>query len=441
MGLLGFVQRLPLGFLAQWSYVFVFLFTVIEGLPFIGLVVPGQTAVMVAAFFARLGVLKLWMVVLATVVGAFLGDILGYALGRRYGHAFIIAYGPKLFFDRKRYEYLRTVLHEHPGKALVLGRFNSLTRAFSPLVAGATELGLGVFLLYSGIAVLLWGTTYLAIGYVFGQGFELAAKYVGTFGLAALIAIVALALSYRRLQRFVERYQREILKYPVALLGAAAASLYLFGLLVDNVMDRELITKLDAYVAASMPAWRDAFLTGAMAFFTALLQPMVIIPLSALLFFVLLRMKRGRAAAVFAVSMTLGFLADTAFKVLVHRARPEGALLTVAGYSFPSGHAAMSTIFFGFLLWAYKDEIIGPARRWLFIAVMALLPFFVGLSRIYLGVHWTSDVLAGWALGVSALTLTLLGFLAAEYVEVEKRLRVLLRMERKAEKEREEKKG
>ncbi len=441
MRLLDVVQRLPLGFLAQWSYVFIFLFTLIEGLPFLGLVVPGQTAVMVAAFFARLGVLKLWMVALATVVGAFLGDVLGYALGRRYGHAFIVAYGPKLFFDRKRYEYLRTVLHEHPGKALVLGRFNSLTRAFSPLVAGATELGLGVFLLYSGIAVLLWSATYLAIGYVFGQGFELAAKYVGTFGLAALVVIVAIALSYRRLQRFLERYQKEILKYPVALLATAAASLYAFGLLADGVMDKELITKLDAYVAATVPAWRDAFLTGAMAFFTALLQPMVIIPLSALLFFVLLKTKRGKAAAVFAVSMVLGFVADLTFKLLVHRPRPDGGLFIVSGYSFPSGHAAMSAIFFGFLLWAYKDDVAAGARRRLFVAAMLLLPFLVGLSRLYLGVHWTSDVLAGWALGVSALTLTLLGFLAAERLEVGKRLRVLLRMERKAEKEREERKG
>jgi len=87
-------------------------------------------------------------------------------------------------------------------------------------------------------------------------------------------------------------------------------------------------------------------------------------------------------------------------KVFIERSRPLGEALSVArGYSFPSGHAMLSLVFYGFL----ANLILSPARRskkawWGAIGIYILI-FIIGFSRLYLNVHYTSDVLAGYLLG------------------------------------------
>ncbi len=89
-------------------------------------------------------------------------------------------------------------------------------------------------------------------------------------------------------------------------------------------------------------------------------------------------------------------------KMIFGRERPPLPWLSTAdGFSFPSGHTLMSTLFYGFLLYLLVRNIkVWPGRNWL-IAGLGCLPVLVGLSRVYLGVHYASDVLAGWAVGVA----------------------------------------
>lgn len=104
-------------------------------------------------------------------------------------------------------------------------------------------------------------------------------------------------------------------------------------------------------------------------------------------------------------------LLNTIVKVIVHRPRPIGInLITETGYSFPSGHAMVGIAFYGLLIYIINNQII---KKWIKITAsvfLLLLIFCIGLSRIYLGVHYASDVIAGFALGCAYLIVFIKGF-------------------------------
>ena len=126
-----------------------------------------------------------------------------------------------------------------------------------------------------------------------------------------------------------------------------------------------------------------------------------LIPANLILIILFLIRKKYKTSLIIAfVSLSsLGLM--TLLKNLFHRLRPGNPLITqgVSGYSFPSGHALMSVVFYGLLIWwivKYR-----PHNFWwkLVIIFLVFLMFLIGFSRIYLRVHYTTDVLAGFCIG------------------------------------------
>lgn len=98
------------------------------------------------------------------------------------------------------------------------------------------------------------------------------------------------------------------------------------------------------------------------------------------------------------------------FKTLVHSARPLDGLILDSSYSFPSGHTAASIVFCGVLAYFAYRHWKTPKPRTLLIISAVAIPSIVGFDRLYLGVHWFSDVLGGGLLGLFCLTLSILIF-------------------------------
>ena len=114
-----------------------------------------------------------------------------------------------------------------------------------------------------------------------------------------------------------------------------------------------------------------------------------------------------------AVTMTVGGLLGAVLKLLVGRHRPDllEPVARAAGYSFPSGHALNSALAAGVLLLVFLP-FTGerPGRRALLWTAAVLVPLITGLCRVALGVHWTSDVIGGWLLGVVVVAATATAF-------------------------------
>lgn len=93
-------------------------------------------------------------------------------------------------------------------------------------------------------------------------------------------------------------------------------------------------------------------------------------------------------------------------KFILHRPRPtDFRIIEESGYSFPSGHSMASMAFYGFLIYLIYKKINNKHLKWGLICFLSILILFIGISRIYLGVHYTSDVLAGFLISVAYLIL------------------------------------
>jgi membrane-associated phospholipid phosphatase len=180
-----------------------------------------------------------------------------------------------------------------------------------------------------------------------------------------------------------------------------ALALTSHGLLFNNLIRFDHMA--DSLVA---PLRSDQDLTQCMLVMTYLGNPEIIIAFEACLLAVIVIVHRKRIAALFLAGIILGELTSLVFKSLLVRIRPTTLLHIVAhGYSFPSGHALLSTVFYGCLGFFLSHILHKKWQKILTAIITTLVIFFVGFSRIFLGVHWTSDVIGGWALGGAFLAL------------------------------------
>ena len=91
-------------------------------------------------------------------------------------------------------------------------------------------------------------------------------------------------------------------------------------------------------------------------------------------------------------------------KRIVQRPRPtEFRIVEESGYSFPSGHSMVSMAFYGYLIYLIYKHVKNKYLKWISIILLSILICFIGISRIYLGVHYTSDVLGGFFISISYL--------------------------------------
>lgn len=124
----------------------------------------------------------------------------------------------------------------------------------------------------------------------------------------------------------------------------------------------------------------------------------VIILVAISLFF----LKKERYLLLIAVCTTVGM--NQLFKFLVQRTRPDHIRLIVEkGYSFPSGHAMISISLYGFFLYFVYHNVKNKQLRWIFISLLSILILGIGCSRVYLGVHYPSDILGGYCLSLFIL--------------------------------------
>lgn len=106
----------------------------------------------------------------------------------------------------------------------------------------------------------------------------------------------------------------------------------------------------------------------------------------------------------FLISIISCFLLNNIMKWIIHRSRPLDQLLDVSGYSFPSAHSSISMVVYGFLILLLEKHYQGK-RKYLWIGICTLLILGTGLSRIYFHVHYITDVLAGFGLGLGVLSI------------------------------------
>ena len=171
--------------------------------------------------------------------------------------------------------------------------------------------------------------------------------------------------------------------------------------LIEDVMDKDIMTFDETgYSIVSKYLITDT-LTPIAKIITFFGSAYWLIGLSIFLLLIIKNKKIG-----ISISINLGLAALTNFllKQILQRPRPIGhRIIDESGYSLPSGHSMVSMAFYGFLIYLVYKKVENIHLKSFLIALLLLLIINIGISRIYLGVHYTSDVIAGFLVAISYL--------------------------------------
>jgi membrane-associated phospholipid phosphatase len=210
-------------------------------------------------------------------------------------------------------------------------------------------------------------------------------------------------------RRLVARSPRlflaELLGLPLAALAVLAAALWAFAELAEDYVTGDPIVRLDDRVATELHEHASEPLTTMVGVVTELGGGILLATLS-LATFVLLARRGERAQAAFLVLAFLGAeVLTAALKAGFRRERPvfEEPLSTADSFSFPSGHALVSLVVYGALAFLASSRLRSRRARLACFVAAGLLVLAIGFSRLYLGVHFLSDVLAGFSAGTAWL--------------------------------------
>lgn len=406
-----------------------------EALAFIGLVVPGAALMLAAGALVGAGLVDFWSIFAWAVAGAVLGDGISYWIGHHYRDKL-----NGINIVRRHPQWLArgtTFFQRHGGKSVLLARFIGPVRPIIPVVAGMLGMSPVRFYINNVVSALAWAPTHLLAGMVVGASLVIAGQVATRLAivLAALVVVAWIIVwlvryIYQQLQprvidlvmqipssKWIATYPRlkwivtdlfDPTKPPtralIVWLGLLIVSMWLFFGVLEDVLNHDPLVYAGQAIFHYLQQLRTPLGDVIMISITELGDASVTLPLAIAVLIFLFWRRRWRDSLYWFTALGFGLLAVTIIKLILKIPRPVSLYSGSELYSFPSGHATMSTIIYG-LLAGYIASSISLRWRWLVYAIAVLLIMAIAFSRLYLGAHWLADVTAGLALGTVGVTL------------------------------------
>ena len=419
--------------------------TLFETILILGLFVPGSTIVLIFGALSAAGYYNFWHLMAFTVPAAILGDYINYKLGEKYGRAWLVK--EKWFLKQSHLAKGKKFFDTYGAKSLSLGRLIPGLKETFPFIAGSMDTKMSKFFFWDTLGAIAWGFEFLAIGYLFGSSINFAKAWLGRITIFIAVIFFIFAALYA-VKLFFAKYGLKILqlqksiwqsvktnpdilklinKYPklFAFLSArltirkfsgltltilSITFLYilsLFGETTIEVLTKGVLFKFDVMLASLVAYFRDTGVIKAMLFVTMFANKKTIILLSAAAIVVFILYKRRGYIAPFLISIAGSTATTWSIKYLVHRQRPYEAYYQAVGFSYPSGHATIAFAFYGFFVYVFVKEMSSLKSKINAVMVGLGVIFLIGASRIYLDVHYFSDVWAGYLIGASWLVIAI----------------------------------
>jgi membrane protein DedA with SNARE-associated domain/membrane-associated phospholipid phosphatase len=429
--------------LGNWTYLVVGVMAFFETGAFVGLIAPGETFLIFGGVVAGQGTISLVTLIAVVWACAVAGDLVSFYAGRRLGRTFLVKHGPKVSITEERLHTVEAFFDRHGGKAIFLGRFVGLVRAVNPFLAGSSGMPLRRFLPYDVVGAGAWATMLLVLGYIFWRSFDRVLHYAerGTLALGTTIVVVAaLVWLYRhfreeenraravawidtqldrpalrplaRVLRPLGRWARGPLRFfwnritpgelgleLTTLVAFVAVGSFAFVGYIIGLSDAELLTGDSTAID-----WADKLRTGTLDDVAKIVTDLGSLPVAvaATLVAVIVLLTRRRVIEtlmlVSGLALTVGVVHIA--KAAVDRPRPSGSLVSTAGQSYPSGHAAYAVAWIAIAV-VLTRTLPSLGRTTALIIGATVLAVAIGLTRIYLRAHYLSDVVGGVGLAVA----------------------------------------
>ncbi|HSU44428.1 MAG TPA: VTT domain-containing protein [Casimicrobiaceae bacterium] len=406
----------------------------IESLALIGTIVPGGTIVFMAGVLAGLHALDPWLAAVLAITGAILGDGISYTLGRRYAGTVratpLLLRHPGLFARGEAY------FEVNGRKGVFLGRFLGPLRAVVPLIAGMSRMPPRDFFTIDAVSAVAWAAAHLLPGVLFGASLQLAgavssrlvvlvALLVAGLWLITLVTRAATRRGWPYLVRLrdrllvradaasgpLSRAVRDLLDpgrhEALALLISATllvAGAWLFLGVVEDVVTQDTLVDVDRAMYAALQGVRTRWADEVMVTVTELASAHVVIAVIAAVGAWFAITRRFRTLAYWLTAAGVAEVLVWGLKSGFERARPATPYAAIDEFSFPSGHAAISMVVYGFLAFLIGHR--KPVSKQTLLALGAVaIAALVAFSRLYLGAHWLSDVIASFGLAIAWVAL------------------------------------
>jgi len=409
-----------------WTGILVFVVAFVESLVVIGILVPGIVILFGVGAMIGLGVIDLAPIWIWGSLGALFGDLVSYAVGRRYREHLVE------IWPFSRYPSMLSrgsaFFNRHGAKSVIAGRFIGPLRPVIPATAGMLGMSPGRFASVDIPASIIWTPAYLLPGMLFGASLEVAGEYAGRLVLVLVILVVALWLTWwliwaiyelliRRSASWLGRAIAWSQRHPVLgkvtgrLLDPAqpeALAVGIFGgLLVVTLWSLALLLffspfsahpeVIDQAVMTQALALRNHIADPAIVALTQMSRWWVLLPAPLAVMLWLFGAGRVTAATHWLVAIGGGIVLQLSLGWTL-RATP---LLHSAGideFYIPSAALTLSTVVLGFFSVMVAGELPERHRKWSYMA-SALLLVLLLLARVYLGLDWLSGALVGILLG------------------------------------------
>lgn len=428
--------------LGAWTYPIVGAFAFLETGAFVGLIAPGETVVVIAGAIAGQGATSVVLTIGVVWLAAFLGDTCSFFLGQRLGRGWVLEHGPKLRITPERFAQVESYFAKHGGKTILIGRFIGLVRALAPFVAGSSRMPYRQMAPYSILGTGMWATVFTLLGYFASRNIDavlsnsehalLAFAVIVGLIVGGIVAYQHLRVPANRTKLAAEMERRPILRNLLALgrrltpqakfllnrltpgglgleftsaLAALAVGSYVLIGYALVLGDAPGPTAGDTAAADLVQGIRSDWLTSVAKVVTALgsTAAIVVVVIATSLW---LNARRSRPEIVVLIAGTIAILiSSNLIKLGIERPRPIGGLVPVDSYSYPSGHAAHAVVYVWIALTIALKVRPGMQRGTALVVAGLALAAAIGLSRVYLGVHYMSDVSGGWGLGVAIFAL------------------------------------
>ena len=444
--------------LGPWTYLLVGGLAFLETGAFIGLIAPGETAMLLGGLVAGQGQIDVLTLIGVVWACAVAGDLTSFTLGRRLGRNFLVKHGAMVQITEARLHQVEGFFDRHGGKAILIGRFVGLVRAIAPFLAGSSGMSLRRFVPYDVIGAGLWGSTFVLLGYIFWQSFSTLVDYAkkGALALGTVIVLVVGIVWFVRWVRQVENRRRAMAWLdrqaerpalrPVAavvrpiLRRSARPARFVWDRVTPGDLGLELTTlaAVAAVGAYTLVAHLVKIDQGKVPIFDPEAQRLAVrleadpfvsiakvvttlgaFPVAAALVVVagavLLWQREFVETLVLTVGLALTVVSVHLIKAATDRPRPPDPLVSTDLSAYPSSHAAYA------ITWVAVAVVVSRAlpnlaSRAVLISVAIVIAAVVGLSRVYLRAQWLSDVTGGWGLGAALFSLCGLTALVVGYV-------------------------
>ena len=190
----------------------------IVGLESMGIPLPGETILVLAAIYASSNPeFNIGLVVASATAGAIIGDNVGYWLGREFGYPLALRYGKYISLSEGRIKLGQYLFARHGGKVVFFGRFVALLRILAAFLAGVNRMGWWQFLVANAVGGVIWASVFGFGGYLFGRTIqELERPFAIVAGGAAVLGFIAISVFMRRNEARLQIEAEQALPGPLA---------------------------------------------------------------------------------------------------------------------------------------------------------------------------------------------------------------------------------